>query len=124
MTMATERVNGDISALAAITMGGRGATVTATGSTVADAASINASVVIAAGADNTKGVILPACQVGDEIWMFNNSASTLVVYPDTGAAICLTGSGLGTANTSYSHVTFVTIVYKRQSSTQWLIVVT
>ena len=124
MTMASERVNGSISAGAAIAMGGTGASVAATGSVVGDAAAINASIVIATGADATKGVLLPAAQPGDTVWMFNNSASDLVVYPNTGAAICLTGTGLGTANTAYTHTAHKTVLYKMQSSTQWFVKVT
>ena len=124
MAMAKEVMGGGFSAGQAQALGGQNGTITAAGSTVTDATLIGASIAIISGADGSKGVVLPAGQVGDEIWLFNNSASTLKVYPNTGAGITVTGTGLGTADSVYSHLTYKTVLYKMQSATQWFIVVT
>ena len=124
MAMAKEVMGGGFSAGQAQALGGQNGTIAAAGSTVTDATLIGASIAIISGADGTKGVVLPAGQVGDEIWLFNNSASTLKVYPNTGAGITVTGTGLGTADSVYSHLTYKTVLYKMQSATQWFIVVT
>lgn len=124
MALAKEMMGGGISSGTAQAIGGQALTLAATGSTVADAALVKASNVIVSGGDGSVGVVLPAGQVGDEIWMFNNSGSTLKVYPNTGAGITVTGTGLGTADAVYSHLTYKTVVYKMQSATQWFIVVT
>ena len=124
MALAKEMMGGGISAGTAQAIGGQALTLAATGSTVADAALVKASNVIVSGGDGSVGVVLPAGQVGDEIWMFNNSGSTLKVYPNTGAGITVTGTGLGTADAVYSHLTYKTVVYKMQSATQWFCVVT
>jgi len=124
MAMAKEVMGGGFSAGQAQALGGQGVTLAATGSTVADAALVKSSICIVSGGDGTVGVVLPAGQVGDEIWLFNNSASTLKVYPNTGAGITVTGTGLGTADAVYSHLTYKTVLYKMQSATQWFIVVT
>lgn len=124
MTMALEAMGGGLSAGAVIALGGRGATLAATGSVQGDGAVPAASINIVTGADGTKGITLPAMNLGDEVWIFNNSASTLKVYPPTGSAITVTGTGLGTANAAYSHLTFKTVMYKCQSATQIFNIVT
>jgi hypothetical protein len=52
--------------------------------------------------------------------VFNNSGSTLKVYPNSGAAIAVPGTGLGSANASYAHTTYAVVQYKKITSTQWL----
>jgi hypothetical protein len=54
------------------------------------------------------------------VWVFNNSASTLKVYPPTGAAIAVVGTGVGTVNAAFSQLTYKTTIYKCLTSTQWL----
>ena len=100
-------------------VGGQYNAVTAAGSSQATAASISASMAVVAGADGTKGVILKG-QPGDEVWIFNNAGSTLKVYPPTGAAIAVVGTGVGTANAAFSQLTYKTTIYKCLTSTQWL----
>lgn len=100
-------------------IGGQYNAVTATGSAITDAASVVSSMGIVAGADGTKGVILNG-QVGDEVWLFNNSASTLKVYPETSSvAIAVPGTGLGTGGAAFSHLTYKVVIYKKVTSTQW-----
>lgn len=123
MALASEIMGGGTSAGQALAMGGTGASVAAAGSAATDATLITASIVIATAADGTKGIKLKG-SIGDEVWIFNNTASTLKVYPDTGAAITVTGTGLGTVDAAFSHLTFKTVLYKKQSATQWFCVVT
>lgn len=125
MALASELVGGGFSPGQAAAAGGAAnSAVAAAGSVQGDATAVKSSIVIATGADGTKGVILPAGMVGDEMWVFNSSASTLKVYPPVGAAICVTGSGLGTVNAAHSLLTFKCAVYKILSSTQLLVVLT
>lgn len=123
MAMAKEVMGGGFSAGQATALGGGSGSVAAAGSASTDATAVNSSIVIATAADGTKGVILTG-QVGDEVWIFNNAASTLKVYPPAGAAIDVTGTGLGTANAAYSLLTFKVGLFKCQSATQWFVVVT
>lgn len=120
MALAKEVMRGGLSAGQARAMGGGYAAVTATGSAQTDAATLTASNCVVAGADATKGVILSG-EIGDSVEVFNNSGSTLKVYPDSGAAIAVPGTGLGTANASYAHTTYAVCTYKKITSTQWLV---
>ena len=124
MAYAREVMGGGVSAGTAAALGGAGGTVAAAGSAQSDATLVQSSISIATGADGTKGVILAAGVPGDEVWIFNNAGSTLKVYPPSGAAIDLTGTGLGTANAAHSLLTFKCALYKCQSSTQWFVIVT
>lgn len=124
MALAREIMGGGFSAGAAAAIGGQGGTVAATGSASTDAALVPSSTCIVTAADGTKGVILPASPVGDEVWLYNNSSSTLKVYPPAGGKIDITGTGLGTTDAAISLLTFKTGVFKFQSSTQVFVVVT
>lgn len=124
MATAREVMGGGFSAGQASALGGQTASVTAAGSVQGDAATITASINTVGGADGTKGVILPSGAVGDEVWIFNNSGSTLKVYPPSGAAISVAGTGLGSANAAFSQLTYKCTVYKIVSSTQWFAVTT
>jgi hypothetical protein len=120
MTLAKELMGLGMSAGLASGIGGQYVSLTAAGSSQATATPVTASMVVVASADGTKGLVLPACEVGAEIWVFNNSGSTCPVYPDVGAAIAVAGTGLGTANSAFSQLTYKTTIYKRVTSTQWL----
>ena len=125
MTYATELVQAGISGPQAVAFGGGVNTALASaGSTQATGTLVGASNIIVTGADGTKGVTLPAGLPGDDCVVFNSSASTLKVYPPAGAAIAVPGTGLGTANAAFSHLTFKTVLYRCVSSTQWLPIVT
>lgn len=119
MAYASELVGVGIAPVTASGMGGAYAAITAAGSSQTDATALTASNCVVASADGTKGVILKG-QVGDEVWVFNNSGSTLKVYPTTGAAISVAGTGLGSANAAFSQLTYKTTMYKCVTSTQWL----
>ena len=120
MTLARELMGLGAPAGLASGIGGSYAAVTAAGSAQSDATALVASMGVVAGADGTKGVILPACEVGGECTYFNNSASTLKVYPDSSAAISVAGTGLGSANAAFSQLTYKTTIYRKVTSTQWL----
>jgi hypothetical protein len=122
MATAKEVMGGGFPAGQANAMGGIGASIVAAGSVQGDATLVSASIAIVTAADGTKGVILPGGSVGDEIWVFNSSGSTLKVYPHTGAAISVAGTGLGTVNAAFSQLTQKCTLYKLQSSTQWFAV--
>lgn len=119
MATAKDIMGGGLSAGQAAAIGGGYGTVTATGSAQADAATVAVSNCVVASADGTKGVILSG-NVGDSIQIFNNSASTLKVYPGTSEAIAVPGTGLGSANAAYSHTTYAVVTYHKVTSTQWL----
>lgn len=119
MALAKEIMGGGLSAMSAIAIGGGAGSTAAAGSSQTDATLIPTSTNIVTAADGTKGVILPACQPGESVIIFNNSGSTLKVYPPTGAAISVGGTGLGSANAAFSQLTYKTARYQCQSSTQW-----
>ena len=124
MAMAKEIMGGGFSAGQAQAVGGLGSTLVATGSVQGDAAPALTSIAIVTGADGTKGVGIPALPIGDEVWFYNNSSSTLKVWPPTGSAITVTGTGLGTANASFALLTFKAGLFKVQSATQIFCVIT
>lgn len=119
MAYASELVGVGLSPGTASGIGGVYGAVVAAGSTQANATPIVGSMAMVTAADGTKGAILVG-QAGDEVWVFNNSASTLKVYPPTGAAIAVVGTGVGTVNAAFSQLTYKTTIYKCLTSTQWL----
>lgn len=123
MAYASELVGAAFPAGSAIAMGGQYAAVAAAGSAQSDATLIGSSLAVVTAADGTKGVILKAAQVGDTVSIFNNSGSTLKVYPDSGAAIAVNGTGLGSANAAFSQLTYKAAEYKKLTSTQWIVIV-
>ena len=120
MALSKDVMGGGFSAGQARSLGGSYAAVTATGSTIADAAALTASNCVVASADGTKGVQLSG-NIGDSVIVFNNSGSTLKVYPGSSSeAIAVPGTGLGTGGAAYSHTTYAVVTYKKITSTQWL----
>lgn len=121
MALSKDVMGGGFSAGQARALGGNYAAVTATGSAITDAAALTASNCVVASADGTKGVQLSG-NVGDTVVVFNNSGSTLKVYPgSTSEAIAVPGTGLGTAGAAYSHTTYAVVEYKKITATQWLV---
>ncbi len=123
MALAKELV-GAFPAGQAVAIGGQYAAVVATGSSQATCTLIGAGMNMVTAADGTKGVTLPAGMPGDEVWIFNNSGSTCPVYPPVGAAIAVPGTGVGTANSAFSQLTYKTTIYKCFTSTEWVPMVT
>ena len=103
----------------AVAIGGQYTALVAAGSSQATGTPVTASMSVVTAADGTKAVTLRG-QSGDEVWLFNNSASTLKVYPPVGAAIAVVGTGVGTANAAFDQLTYKATIYKCLTSTQWL----
>ena len=118
MATAKEVMGGGFSGIAAQALGGAYVTTACLGSSQATAAPVTASMTLATAADGTKGLTLPAGMAGDEVWIFNNSASTCPVYPPVGAAISVGGTGVGLANAAFSQLTYKATLYKYFTSTQ------
>lgn len=120
MALSKDVMGGGFSAGQARALGGNYAAVTATGSAITNAAALTASNCVVSGADGTKGVKLSG-NIGDTVVVFNNSGSTLKVYPgSTSEAIAVPGTGLGTGGAAYSHTTYAVVEYKKITATQWL----
>ena len=119
MGLAREIMLSGFSAGQARGMNGGYASLVALGSTQANAAPITSSAHIVTGADGTTGIRLVG-EIGDSLWIFNNSGSTLKVYGATGEAIAVPGTGLGTANAAYSHTTYAVVEYIKFTATQWV----
>lgn len=120
MALSKDVMGGGFSAGQARALGGNYAAVTATGSVITDAAALTASNCVVAGADGTKGVQLVG-NIGDSVTVFNNSGSTLKVWPGSSTeAIAVPGTGLGSAAAAYSHTTYAVVTYTKITSTQWL----
>lgn len=125
MSLATERMGGGMPAGMAKAIGGQTVSLAVTGasSSQALAAPVKASNVILTGGDGTKSAVLPYGENGDEVTLFNNSGSTVPVFPPVGGAIAVPGTGLGSANASYAHTTYATCTYTCQNSVtqQWFV---
>jgi len=119
MALSKDLMGGGFSAGQARAVGGNYASPAAAGTTQATATTITASNNVVTGASGTNGVVLSG-NVGDSVEIFNSSASSLLVYPDSGAAIAVPGTGAGTANAAYTHTTYAVVTYKKVTSTQWL----
>lgn len=123
MALATELMGAGFSGGQASGVGGQYAALTAAGSSLATATTVTAGNAVIASADGTKGVRLNG-QAGDTVWLFNNSGSTCPVYPDTSSvAIAVPGTGLGTAGSAFSLLTYKVAAFKKITSTQWLVIV-
>lgn len=121
MTLATDIIGAGFSPMQALAIGGQvNTSLASAGSVQGNATLVNVSNCIVTGADGTKGVILPAGNTGDSVLIVNNSASSLKVYPPSGAAIAVPGTGLGSANAAYTHTTFAVVQYTCLNSTQWV----
>lgn len=91
--------------------------VTAAGSVIGNAASISSTLglSIVAGADDTKGVVLPAAQIGKEIKVYNNQATNgLKVYPPVNSTI----NG-GSANAAITIEGLTLAIFVGTSTTNW-----
>jgi hypothetical protein len=125
MAWATEIMGGGFSPGQATALGGStNSAVASAGTTQGTATLIGSSFAVVTGADGNKGVILPALNPGDEGLLFNSSTSTLKLYPPTGAAIAVPGTGLGSANASFAVTANKYVQYNCFSSTQFFVMVT
>lgn len=119
MALAKQLMGVGFSAGQAGAIGGTYTAYTAAGSTQGTATVIGSGLSIVAGASGTNGVRLSG-QVGDSVEIFNNSASSLLVYPGVGEAIAVPGTGLGSANAAYTQTTYSVVWYTKVTATQWL----
>lgn len=120
MALSKDVMGGGFSAGQARALGGNYASIAATGSTIADAALLTASNCVVTAADGTKGVQLSG-NIGDSVTVFNNSGSTLKVWPGSSSeAIAVPGTGLGSAAAAYDHTTYAVVTYTKITATQWL----
>lgn len=118
MTLCKDIMGGGTSAGAARGIVGSTGTVAAAGSAQGSAAAIGFATGVITAADGTKGVILPTMIPGEEITIFNNANANLLVYPATGAAISVSGTGLGSANAALTVAAYKTAHFIAYSSTQ------
>jgi|SRR5580658_3361909 hypothetical protein len=103
----------------AVAQEGQTNNVTATGSTLANSTLLTSTYSFVTGADGTKGVTLPIMAVNESCVIYNNSASSLIVWPGSGTiAISAAGSGLGTAGSSATLTTYKQASYRQISATQ------
>lgn len=122
MTFPAELIGIGVPGLTATNFGGNGISVVALGSSQSTAAQIKtgASLIIVTGGNGTLAVTLPAVEEGSECWVFNSSSSNLPVFPPVGAAIATSGTGLGTANSSFTLAPNKLCLFKWQATTQIL----
>ncbi len=116
MALAKEMMGGGFSALAARAINGQiNATVSAAGTTQATGTALNAGHNIVTTVAASSGVRLPACEIGDEVFVYNGQVTNaLTVYPDTGATINQLAANIGMLLSPYTGVMF-----KRATSTVW-----
>ena len=127
MALASEIMDAGISAVTAVAISGGSGTIVAAGSTQGTAGLVNTSNCLCSTADGTKGVILPLVQAGESVVIFNNSGSTLKVYPPVGGYITVPGTGLGAQNAAYSQLTYKSSMYICLQQTngtgqQWMVI--
>ena len=90
----------------------------ALGSSLATAAPIVVSNTVVTGADGTKAVALPYLQPNESVIVCNNSASSLIVYPQATVAISVSASGMGTVGASFTLTTYKVGTFTGISATQ------
>ena len=92
----------------------------ALGSSLATAAPIVVSNTVVTGADGTKGVALPYLQPNESVIVCNNSASSLIVYPQATVAISVSASGMGTIGASFTLTTYKQTIITAITATQYI----
>ena len=90
-------------------------TVSAAGTTQGTATSLVASINVVTTAAASSGVILPSCEIGDEVEVCNFGANAVTVYPDSGARV-----NALSANTGFLLATNTACKVRRYSSTRWI----
>jgi hypothetical protein len=117
MAMAREMMSGGISAGAAKAInGGQNLTISAAGTTLATGTALTAGHNVITTCSSGAGVVLPSCEIGDEVFVFNGtSTNSLLVYPDAAAN---TINQL-TAGVAGSIAPYNGALFKKASSTAW-----
>jgi hypothetical protein len=86
MALASDIMKGGTSAGQAKAINGQiSPTVTAAGTTIADAFDLTTSINVVTTATANQGVQLPSAEVGDEVDICNFSGASIIVYPDAAA---------------------------------------
>ena len=99
---------------------GNGATgLVAVGSSQADALQLSASQNAITTSSASTGVKLPKTEMGNEIWIRNDSGQTITVYPFE-----TSGTTFNAAAANVTVATAKTIVFKAVSSTYWISILT
>lgn len=96
-------------------IGGVAPTVSAAGTTQGTATSISAGINFVSTAAANSGVILPSCDVGDSLIVYNGGANQCIVYPDSGSSI----NGVATNSGTYLPIQ-TSIIFFRVTSTKWI----
>ena len=113
MPLAKDLIGLGVPPIMAQGLGGQGATgLVAAGSNQGNALALTASNSVIATTAASTGVILPAVQAGEEVWIYNAGANTLAVYPPVGAAI-----NSGATNAAFTLATTVAAQFKFVSNT-------
>ena len=117
MALALELVRGGFSpGQARAAQGQVSSAVSAAGTLSTDATAISAGHNVVTTVASGSGVILPACEVGDEIFVHNATATnTLSVYPDSGSTINQLAANIAGNLPPYRGALF-----KRATSTSWV----
>lgn len=116
MALAKEMMGGGLSAGQAKAINGQTASaVSAAGTTQATATALNAGNNVITTCASGAGVVLPSCEVADEIFVWNGQGTnTLLVYPDSGSTI-----NQLSANTPGNIAPYSGAIFKRVTSTVW-----
>lgn len=119
MPLASKMMSGGISAGMAKAMNGDvNSAVSAAGTTQGTATALRACVNSVTTVASGSGVILLACEIGDDQWVYNATGTNGVsVYPDTGAQINQLA-----ANTAVVLPPYTGALFKRMTSTAWVAV--
>jgi len=116
MPLAKKMMGGGLSSGGAKAINGDIATaLTAAGTTQATAKAINSGVAVFGTVAASSGAILPACEISDDVWVYNGGANALTLYPDSGANI-----NEQAANAGIQLATATGIKLKRITSTKWI----
>lgn len=117
MALAKEVMGGGFSAGQAKALsGGIRTGITAAGTTQGTATTLTSSVSLVGTATSLQGVILPSCEVGDSVTVFNDATGvTIVVYPDSSSKINQLATNIGMNLPNNTAVEFF-----RVSSTRWV----
>lgn len=117
MPLARKMMGGGVSAgMAKALNGDFNTSVSAAGTTQGTATELKSSVNSVTTVAASSGVILSACDIGDDQWVYNGqSVNALTVYPDYGASINQLSANIGIQLAPYTGALF-----KRVTSTAWL----
>lgn len=117
MGIAARMMRGGVSAGMAKSINGDiNSSVSAAGTTQGTATALMASINSVTTVAASSGVILPSCDIGDDVWVYNGTVTNaLTVYPDSGSTINQVA-----ANTGISLPPYTGALFKRITSTAWL----